>query len=103
MGRRVKRYRKFVMLSDEVLDSVEWQDLTSSEMIVYIYIKRYYNGANNGEIQLHYAAMNKIMANDTLSKAIKGLEQKGWIEKTHLGGMFRYQSKYKITGKHDKI
>lgn len=103
MGRREKRYRKFVMLGNLVLDSEEFQSLTVSEMVAYIYIKRYYNGFNNGEIQLHYASMKKVMAPGTLSKAIKGLEEKGWINKTQHGGMYRYKSKYKLTGQYDRI
>jgi len=91
------------MLRKELLDSEEWQRLTASEMVAYIFIKRYYNGGNNGEIQVHYASMRKVMAPGTLSRAIKGLQQKGWIEKTVHGGLYRYVSKYKLTGKYDRL
>lgn len=103
MGRRVKKGPPFVMLRNEVLDSPEWHSLTTSEMVAYIHIKRYYNGANNGQIQLHYVSMKKIMAPGTLSKAIKGLEMKGWIVKETPGGMYRYKSLYRMTGKYDRI
>ena len=33
--------------------------------------------------------------------AIKGLEEKQWIERTRHGGMFRFYNKYKLTGKYD--
>jgi len=91
-----------VALAREMLKSKEWQeDLTASEKVLYIHIKNKYVGTNNGEICLHYSELRRIMAPATASKAFKGLETKGWIEKTKIGGMFRYVNHYKLTGKHD--
>jgi len=103
MKRRGRKGPPFVMLEHCTLDSQEWQDLSHSEMLVYIYIKRNYNGSNNGEVPLTYSKLKKVFAPATLSSALKGLEAKGWIEKTRHGGLYRYYNLYKLTGKFDRI
>jgi len=50
-----------------------------------------------------YLELKDIMAPATLSKALKGLIKKGWIEKTKHGGLFRYFCLYRLTGKYDNI
>jgi len=91
------------MLERKTLRSQEWKKLTRSEMITYIYIKKNYDGYNNGEISLKYSELKGVLASATLSKALKGLIVKGWIEKTEHGGMFRYYCLYKLTAKYDVI
>lgn len=91
----------FVMLGRQMLDSDEWKELSKSEMIAYIYLKKNYNGCNNGQIPLRYSWFKGIFAGATLSRALKGLATKGWIEKTTLGGLYRYSCEYKLTGKYD--
>ena len=107
MGRWRKKQRSrcppFVMLEKETLRSQQWEELSHSEMITYIYLKKNYNGRNNGEIPLKYSELKAILAPATLSKALKGLEGKGWIEKTQYGGLFRYYCLYKLTGRYDRI
>ena len=92
-----------MMLERETLNSLKWKELSPSEMIVYIYIKKNYNGVNNGEISFKYSELKSIFAPATISKSLKNLIDKGWIEKTKHGGMFRYYCLYKLTGKHDRI
>lgn len=101
--KRRKNGPPFVMLERATLKSQEWRQLSHSEMIAYIYIKKNYLGYNNGEISFRYSEIRGIMSPATLSKALKGLTSKGWIEKTKHGGMFRYYCLYKLTGKHDRI
>jgi len=91
------------MLARVTLDSNEWKDLSHSEMIAYIYLKKNYNGGNNGNIPLKYRELNGILAPATLSAALKGLESKGWIEKTRYGGMYRGYCLYKLTEVYDRI
>jgi len=93
----------FVMIDRALLQSKEWKELSVSQMITYIYIKKNYNGGNNGEIPLAYSELRSVFAPATLSKSLKDLINKGWIEKTKHGGMYRYQCLYKLTGKHDRI
>lgn len=93
----------FVMLEKDTLNSLHWKALTRPEMVTYIYVKKNYNGSNNGSIPLKYSELTNIMSDATISKALKGLIGKGWIERTKHGGMFRYFCLYKLTGKHDRI
>ena len=106
MSRREKRRGKgapFVMLEKNTLNSQDWKKLSHPEMLTYIYIKKNYNGTNNGEISLKYSELKGIMAPGTIANALKGLITKEWIEKTKHGGMFRYYCLYKLTGKYDQI
>lgn len=103
-GKRRQGAPPFVALSKELLRSEDWKKgLTSSEKIVYLFLKCNYDGSNNGQIHLHYSELKTAMASATISSAFKGLEAKGWIEKTKMGGLFRYYNLYKLTGKHDKL
>lgn len=103
MSRKRRSCPPFVMLEKETLNSQQWKGLSHSEMITYIYIKKNYNGGNNGEIPLKYSELKGILAPATLSKALKGLENKKWVERTQHGGLFRYYCLYKLTGKYDRI
>ena len=104
MSRRQKnKHRRFVMLERQTLTSIVWKALSHTEMLAYVYIKNNFNGGNNGTIPLKYVELKGVMAPATLSKALKGLQSKGWIEKTQHGGLFRYYCLYKLTGIHDSI
>jgi DNA-binding MarR family transcriptional regulator len=106
MSKRDRGRRKgapFVMLEKDTLNSQDWKKLSRPEMIAYIYLKKNYNGSNSGEIPLKYVELKGVMTSATLSKALKGLIAKEWIEKTKHGGMFRYYCLYKLTGKYDRI
>jgi len=103
MSRKVKRGAPFVMLEKETLNSQQWRELSHSEMIAYLYVKKNYNGGNDGKIPLKYSELKGIMAPATLSKALKGLIAREWIKKTRYGGMFRYYCLYELTGKYDRI
>ena len=103
MSIRKRKGSHFVMLERATLNSPEWKSLTKPEMIAYIYIKKNYNGGNNGKISLKYSELKEVLAPATLSNALKGLIKKEWIEKTQHGGLYRYYCLYKLTGKYDKI
>ncbi|MCK5590387.1 MAG: hypothetical protein KAI72_00375 [Candidatus Pacebacteria bacterium] len=103
MGKKRRKGRWFTMLDRRLLKSADWQSLTHAEMITYIYVKHNYNGSNNGEIPLKYSELKVVFAPATLSKALKGLREKEWIERTQHGGMYRYFCLYKLTGKYDVI
>lgn len=105
MSKRDKRKSgpPFVMLEKATLDNPEWKMLSPSAMIVYTYIKKNYNGSNNGEISFKYMELKGVLAPATISRALKELQHKEWIEKTQHGGLHRYYCKYELTGKHDRI
>jgi DNA-binding MarR family transcriptional regulator len=91
------------MLEKFTLDSHEWKGLSTSEMVTYIYIKKGYNGSNNGEVPFTYSGIKGVLAPATISKSLKGLISKGWVEKTKHGGLYRFYCLYKLTGKYDQI
>jgi DNA-binding MarR family transcriptional regulator len=103
MGRKKRRGPPFVMLERATLKSQEWKKLGKSEMITYIYIKKNYNGSNNGNIPFKYSELKGVLASATLSKALKGLIEKGWIKKTRYGGLYRCYCLYKLTGRYDRL
>ena len=105
MSGRLRRSKgpPFVMLEKDTMVSAEWKGLSHTEMIAYVYVKKNYNGGNNGEIPLKYSELEGVMSSATIVKALRGLESKGWIEKTKHGGMYRYYCLYKLTGTHDRL
>ena len=101
MSRR--RRLHFVMLLKIVLQSKEWKELSPAAKIIYIKIKANYSGDNNGNISFKYTEAIDEFSAPTISKALKELINKGWIEKTQCGGLYRYYCLYKLTGKYDQI
>lgn len=101
--RKKQKHRRFVLLEAQTLDRAEWRSLSFTEMISYIYLKKNHNGINNGSIPFKYHELKDLMSSATISKALKGLIEKGWVEKTQHGGLYRYFCLYKLTGKYDTI
>ncbi len=93
----------FVMGRKAMLRSQEWKALTNSERVVWIHLKADFRGHNADSLRLSYISLKGIMAPATVSKAFKGLEKKGWIEKTKHGGLFRYHCTYRLTGPFSKL
>lgn len=92
------------MLPRKMLRSHEWKILKPAAKILYIHLKGKYNGHNNGEIRLYYSELKGIQglsSPSTVSKAFKELEEKGWIKKTKLGGLYRSINEYELTGNYD--
>ena len=102
MSRRKAHLPPFVAIGRHTLTVPEWRTgLSSSEKIIYLHLKSKFVGHNNGEIVLHYSELLDMFSSATISKALKGLEKKGWMEKTKQGGLYRYTNKYRLTFKYD--
>ena len=102
--RKYKDYKSFVMLPRKMLRSEEWKELSPAAKLFYIHLKGKYNGRNNGEIRLYYSELKGIKgisSPSTISAANKELEEKGWIKRTILGGLYRTINEYKLTGNFD--
>lgn len=103
--RRRPKFPPFLMLGrDMILNCDEWKQLSPGAKVAYIHIKARHNGSNNGMISLPYSELETVRglgSPSTVSKALNELEKKGWIRKTHLGGLFRYRNQYEMTGKYD--
>lgn len=85
---------------------VEWKQLSPRAKILYCYIKAKYNGANNGKIRLYYSELRGIKgfkSDFVIAAAFKELQDKEWITRTQLGGMYRHFNEYSLTGKYDAM
>ncbi len=103
---RRKKCAPFVMLEKATLKSDEWQQLSLHAKYLYMKIKAKFNGTNNGKIAFRYSEIrgeDKFKSDATISKYLKELISKGWIDKTEHGGLFRYYCLYRLTGKCDQI
>jgi len=103
--RRKKSGRRFVMIHKRVLKSPEWKSLSPAEKSIYIDIKAEYNGGNNGDIPFHYSEHKGEYHPATIAKILGGpktgegsLIKKGWLKKKMIGGRYRYQCFYELTG-----
>lgn len=91
-------------LERKLLHSQAWKDLPGSEKILYLHIKARYDSNNNGKIIMPYTAMSDVQGCSSpaaVSAAFKGLIEKGWIERTQAGGLYRKINKYGLTWKWD--
>ena len=97
-------HKSFVMIPRKILRGQEWKGLSPAAKVLYIHLKGKYNGMNNGKIRLYYSEMKGVKgcsSPSTISKASKELQNKKWISRTKLGGVFRYFNEYELTGKFD--
>ncbi len=104
MGKGKRKGLAHVGIERRTLKEEHWRGLSAAAKIFYIHLKGHYNGENNGEIELSYSKMRTVRdcsSNPTLSKAIKELENKGWIIRKKIGGMYRHKNLYKLTFKYD--
>jgi hypothetical protein len=98
-------HKSFVMLSRAMLDLPEWRQLGTSAKLAYIYLKDGFDGRNNGNIRLYYTSLRGVVglsSPGTISRGLRELETKGWIQRTKLGGLYRLSNAYKLTGKYDE-
>lgn len=91
MARR-KKYKgeSFVKLDRFMLNHPTWLDLSPAARIIYIEIRKRYNGINNGSIALSCrdAADNAKCGKSTASKLFRELEEHGFIKQA-IKGRFR--------------
>ena len=62
-----------------------------------------FNDKNYSEITLTYNEMKGILSTKTMSRALKELETRGWIEKTKHGGLYGGSCQYKFKGPYSKF
>ena len=88
---------RFVALPWEIIDSLAWQNLTNASRVALIHLKRKVVKPNPGEISLSYHEMEKIMNRHTFSKALKQLEEFGFITKEQHGGLYRKRNFFRLS------
>lgn len=94
----------FLMLRFDIIHSEAWLALKSSERSIFIQIwqRINHNGENNGFIAVSHEQLSKEchLKRDTVSKAIKRLEEIGFLECVCKGSFDfkkRHASEYRLT------
>ena len=88
---RSKNRGSFVMLDGFMMESAAWRALSPAARVVYIEVRRRYNGSNNGRLALSVrdAAAQCNINKDTSRKALASLQDHGFIECVTPGGFTR--------------
>lgn len=88
----------FIAVPKTLLESAEYAALSAHEVKLLLDLFAQYNGRNNGDFQCTWRLMRKRgwRSPDTLSRALKGLRERRWIQLTRQGGINRC-SLYAVT------
>ena len=103
MRRRKGKLSRFAAISWEIIDSSAWQKLTNASRVALVHLKRKVVKPNPGEISLSYSEMEKIMDRHTFSRALRQLEEIGFIEIEHRGGLYRQRNFFKLSDRWRKV
>jgi hypothetical protein len=98
MKRSKKKAPAFVMIRKDLLRDPNWRKLSSSAMVIYVYLRAKFNCGTFNEVSLSYSEMSDIMTSKTISNAFKELQSAGFIEKTKHGGLFGGVCAYRFIG-----
>lgn len=93
MARKLERTKgrratwSFVALPHDILESVEFSELSNSAVRVLLCLFGQYRGSNNGDFTAAWSVMQKRgwKSKGTLYRAIDDLQENGWILKTRQG------------------
>jgi len=91
---------------NELFEDEHWRSLSAPAKIFYECLKGKYTGNNNSEIRLLYRDMKNVKgcsSNTAIKKAIKELEEKGWIEVERRGSFHRHENYFTLTFKYDRL
>jgi hypothetical protein len=89
--RRGRSSSPFVMLHWHLLDSQGWHQLSPHARLAYLELTHLYNGANNGRLSMSARRLASLIPCDkaTASRALRELEDAGFIEAMKLGTFTR--------------
>lgn len=99
--KRKSKIPPFIAVRKDLLKDPEWQKLSSSAKVLWIYLRNNYDYSNNSkETFLSYKQMQGVMGSKAMSRSLKELIDNKWIEKTKHGGLFGGVCRYKFLGKY---
>ncbi len=86
----------FIMLRLDIYDHPAWKALSSKAVLIWLEIRKRYNGRNNGEISLSVreAAIVAHCSKDTALKALNQLQTHGFIKMNNKG---HFQNRHATT------
>jgi hypothetical protein len=97
MGRRRDKIGEpFTPIVNRMIDSPAYMRLTNAARTAYTLLKRQCNGHGQTEVKFPYSHARPYMKTDTFAKAIRQLEELGFIEKKQHGGLFRRTNSYRL-------
>lgn len=78
----------FIQIPHFVLDSPEFAQMTGAELRMFFELARQFKGSNNGDMAATRDQLESRgwSSHETVQRALKGLERKGWSVKTRQGG-----------------
>jgi DNA-binding MarR family transcriptional regulator len=93
------------MVEKEMLKSPEWKELSNPAKLIYINLKAKYNGTNADKLRLSYTEIKQYLgfSSATITKAFREIEKASWVEKTQMGGLYRFYNLYKLIGKWGRL
>lgn len=97
---RSKFDEQFVPLPYSTVESDAWQHLSPAAVKVFIELRHRYNGHNNGKLTLSLDEGARLlhMGKATIARALKELEEKGFIKLVKRGRWYgRMASEYAVT------
>ena len=97
MARKKNKLSRFVAIQWEIIDGEAWRALTNASRVVFVHLKRKVTNPNPGELSLSYKEMEKFMNRHTFAKALRELEQVGFISKKQYGGLFRRWNFFRLS------
>ena len=74
-----KKPKKYLRLTNNMMESKAWESLSCHAIVVYINIKSKYNFTNDDNLSFTYAEGTKLMDKKTFTKAMDNLIDSGFI------------------------
>jgi len=99
--KRGRKSQPFIMLEHPLFDSEAFNSLSHSAARVLLSIMRRKNGKNGTDdapIECPYPAMSGNMGSATIAKAIRELEEKGFINLARRGGLMKKTNLFVFSG-----
>lgn len=71
---------RFVRIAADMMDSLAWKQLSVYEQVLYLHLKRKFNGGNEHNLSFTYREGQELMSKRTFIKSIDHLIALGFID-----------------------
>ncbi|MCL6457654.1 MAG: hypothetical protein K6T85_06575 [Gorillibacterium sp.] len=85
---------KHLRITDSMMDSTAWQELSPHAIVLYVYFKKKFNYSNEDNISFTYKEGTQLMKGDTFTKSLDQLIDLGFIKILQSGWSNRTASIY---------
>ena len=94
MAKKKNRLPPFVYVTKEMLKSDAYKALTNASRVALLLLKAQMTSNDQNEVKFPYSHVEGYMQKRTFARAIRQLEEMGFIVKTQEGGMYRRTNIY---------